>query len=480
MTQVIEYYYEYDGHKGLSTTDWKFAQTFTIGAIGLNTRWILRAVKFRVARYGSPGDITISIETVDDDGKPTGTVLTSQTFSSASLPTDYSWYTFNLPSIRLQPSTQYAIVITPSSPADSSNQVSFYMKSSSGNYSGGAWLLYSSGSWGSPTSADMTFEVDGDLTPGDMTVSIPNAAYYFTGGTEYLESSDSVDLDLTSHGITLSCWVKPLYNSHDPAWASWQLVGKSFDLGIHLKDSTTTTFKIKLFLDGNALLLGSGNFNSWYHVVGVWEANSTTRTLYLNGEFIDEDTSGSVIDASGKITIGKNFYTTVPYGTIANVKIFNKALTAAEVKADYLDPNYTPDSLILWYKLFNSLDDEIGGNTAVAVNNPSQTNISFDCWCSRWDRNDYSVVIETWLNQSQRNLLRSHIRPGAVAEMYQILGRPHYYDTSFGYNTLTITPKTGYQLANMEDSITIGVRNYTERITDSNEYFVKIEGFILD
>jgi len=96
-----------------------------------------------------------------------------------------------------------------------------------------------------------------------------------------------------------------------------------------------------------------------------------------------------------------------------------------------------------------------------------------DCPCARWDEDNFSIVIETYLNKNQRDLLRNNIRPGAVAELYRILGKPVYYDTSFGYNTITISPISGTQLANMRSGVTVYVKNYSEKILDSNDFHVK-------
>ena len=101
-----------------------------------------------------------------------------------------------------------------------------------------------------------------------------------------------------------------------------------------------------------------------------------------------------------------------------------------------------------------------------------------DCACSRWDQDNYSLIVEAFLNKSQRDLLRSKIKPGAVAELYQLLGRSVYYDTSFGSNTIRIVPISGTQLYNMHSEKTIYVKRYSERITDSNDFHIKIEAFI--
>jgi len=102
----------------------------------------------------------------------------------------------------------------------------------------------------------------------------------------------------------------------------------------------------------------------------------------------------------------------------------------------------------------------------------------FDTYCSRWDQDDYSLIIEMHLTKEERDKLRNNIRPGAVAELYRLLGRPVYYDTSFGRNTIKVAPISGTQLAKMHSEKTIYVKNYSERITPANEFHVKITGYI--
>jgi hypothetical protein len=64
-----------------------------------------------------------------------------------------------------------------------------------------------------------------------------------------------------------------------------------------------------------------------------------------------------------------------------------------------------------------------------------------ECGCSRWDTDNYTTIIETWLTKSQVQTLRNNIVPGATAELYQILGSPHMYDQTWeGHNTIRIVP----------------------------------------
>jgi hypothetical protein len=71
----------------------------------------------------------------------------------------------------------------------------------------------------------------------------------------------------------------------------------------------------------------------------------------------------------------------------------------------------------------------------------SGSTYSIPCNCSRFNTDNYSIIIETWLKKADLSTLRNNIRPGATGEMYNILGRPHFYDKSFtGANTLKLVP----------------------------------------
>ena len=90
-----------------------------------------------------------------------------------------------------------------------------------------------------------------------------------------------------------------------------------------------------------------------------------------------------------------------------------------------------------------------------------------DCWCSRWDVQNYNIIIETWLRKSDANTLQDNIVPGAVGELYTILGRPTYYDKTWSAgNTITFKPnkytkKVGSNLSGDNQSTLDKMRNET-------------------
>ena len=108
--------------------------------------------------------------------------------------------------------------------------------------------------------------------------------------------------------------------------------------------------------------------------------------------------------------------------------------------------------------------------------------------CSRWDYDDYSIIIETWLKKSDLDTLLDNIVPGATDVLYQIVGyAPNYYDSTWNsensvlfYPTPSSSKMNGSNLYKMR-SPKIG---YVKHITTSpiegpsDWMFVKIEANI--
>lgn len=63
--------------------------------------------------------------------------------------------------------------------------------------------------------------------------------------------------------------------------------------------------------------------------------------------------------------------------------------------------------------------------------NISGGNCSIECFCSRYDIQNYGFIVQTWLSKSDLQDLRNSIRPGATGELFKILGRPRFYDKSW-------------------------------------------------
>jgi hypothetical protein len=77
---------------------------------------------------------------------------------------------------------------------------------------------------------------------------------------------------------------------------------------------------------------------TWYHMVGVLDAEANTITLYVDGTKEGSATGTAQADPStGPLTVGRALYNATKTdfwsGGITNVQVFPKALSAAEVQA---------------------------------------------------------------------------------------------------------------------------------------------------
>ena len=78
---------------------------------------------------------------------------------------------------------------------------------------------------------------------------------------------------------------------------------------------------------------------------------------------------------------------------------------------------------------------------------------SFDVRCSRWDCDNYNIIVEAWLTKSQLNALMNNTRPGAVKELKRVIFSPKFYDMSWSSrNTLKLKPVQNTNLYKMRGS----------------------------
>lgn len=108
-----------------------------------------------------------------------------------------------------------------------------------------------------------------------------------------------------------------------------------------------------------------------------------------------------------------------------------------------------------------------------------------DTKCSRWDVQDYSVIVSTWLKKDDVNTLLDNIRPGAVKEIMKILGKPTFRDISWqGLNTIRLYPTPSSQKMNsstlhrMRRNTIIYPKNITMHPINNSDWIeTKIEGY---
>ena len=149
--------------------------------------------------------------------------------------------------------------------------------------------------------------------------------------------NDSASLRLTS-AMTLEAWVNPsavtgawrdvIYKGND----NYYLEGSSDNGGVIAAGGT--------FAGGNGNLYGSAVLptNAWSHIAATYDG--AALRLYFNGTLVSSQAqTGAIATSTNPLQIGgDSIYGQFFQGAIDEVRIYNRALTQAEIQADMNTP----------------------------------------------------------------------------------------------------------------------------------------------
>jgi len=164
-----------------------------------------------------------------------------------------------------------------------------------------------------------------------------DSAYYFDGVDDYIDVGDDGSLKMTE-GLAISVWIKM---ASYPVWyqtiisdhAPNEIVeGPGKILQFHsnrlhfivggVYGHGTATYVEYVFDDS---MLGQ-----WQHVVGTYDRS--TVNLYLNGELVDSIAYDDPLTTPpNPVLIGKSGFGEFLHGTVDEVRIYDRALTEAEI-----------------------------------------------------------------------------------------------------------------------------------------------------
>ncbi len=185
---------------------------------------------------------------------------------------------------------------------------------------------------------------DGTLTGGPTwTSGISGDALSFAGNGSTVDINQSV-LN-TGSSYTVAAWVT-LSNtsgfhtavSQDGTNVSGfylQYTGSAFAFSLVSSDATsgTTTRATSSF---------AATPNTWYYLVGVYDASSNQIKLYVNGSLVSTQTVPAAWKATGETVIGRGKWNGAAAdswaGNIDDVQLYDRALSAQEVAALYATP----------------------------------------------------------------------------------------------------------------------------------------------
>ena len=210
-------------------------------------------------------------------------------------------------------------------------------------------------------------------------------AYNFNGTNQSLQTSSAPASVLP---VTMACWFNStsatasqtlLSIAHSTnAFLGPRLIAAGSEVGDPIRADYTIGAST-----GAARTSSGYSANTWHHACGVYPT-SASRTAYLDGGNNATDTTSvagslavNALTVAGRFNVGSIGLITV--GVIAEVGIWNAALTAAEIAS--LAKGMTPDkirpqNLVFYAPLVRNLIDQKGGltltnnNAATVANHP--------------------------------------------------------------------------------------------------------------
>ncbi len=186
---------------------------------------------------------------------------------------------------------------------------------------------------------------NGTLVGGPVpTIGRLGQALSFNGTSQYINAGNNASL-YPSSKVTLSAWVYPFNSAQNAAIAGPWDSGAATDNAylIYLgQDAASNKFGFYIEQSNgtrvNVLPTTTFNANRWYHVVGV--ADGSVLRMYINGVDTGATTpyNGTLNTTTTNFYIGKLNASGGNYffkGKIDDVRIYNRALSASEVKQLY-------------------------------------------------------------------------------------------------------------------------------------------------
>jgi len=169
-------------------------------------------------------------------------------------------------------------------------------------------------------------------------------ALSFNGSNSYVDLGNASSLQLTG-SMTISAWINSAaFPADDAAIVSKRGSGSNgFQLDTTIdKGPRTIGFKLTSSSGANMARYGSTAMltSQWYYVTGVYNASTQSMDVYLNGVLDNGSLTGTVTSSQQNSTLnvdigkragasGFNFN-----GLIDEVRIYNRALSQAEIQAD--------------------------------------------------------------------------------------------------------------------------------------------------
>jgi hypothetical protein len=324
---------------------------------------------------------------------------------------------------------------------------------------------------------------------GSMWIRVPQSCLKFDDVNQDYVDCGTDSLLALSGNISICCWMY-IDPGRDDAYASYISrcdVGGGNNNYI-LQIDSDNEFRFQWFTAGAWRGQATVNIyqvpsSQWTHVMGTYSADTDTVALYVNGDLIVSDTEihGPTAQPTAHTYIGYKDGTSFVNGRVHSVQLWSGvALTTDQVKQVYNGIDVETSKRVGYWKCNDREDTTVedsgtGGNDGT-LTSESWGNVDIRCWNTRFDISNYDVVIETFLEPTDRHFLFRNIIPGAIREYSNPLGWVINLDETYrSANTLIFEPISGYGLSGLRSSKTVLVKSANDTFITKDYFGIKLE-----
>jgi hypothetical protein len=253
-------------------------------------------------------------------------------------------------------------------------------------------------------------------------------ALIFNGTDALVTINNAASLQLTS-GMTLEAWVYPTTVSN-----KWRDVIYKGNDNYYLEGSSNNSRRPALGGTFGSPIYGTAALtaNTWTHLAGTYDG--ATMSLYINGvQVASRAQTGTIATSTNPLQIGgDSIYGQYFAGRIDEVRVYSRALSAAEIQSDMNTP------LVAASDDFNRTDGGLGLNWAKPLPASEQTLVIVNNQVTPDTDNAhcYAYWSANTLNQNQYSQVRiSNVGPwnGVIARAQPMIDR-FYMAFVFGPN----------------------------------------------
>jgi len=182
----------------------------------------------------------------------------------------------------------------------------------------------------------------------NLTMGVRGKAYNFDGANDYFQTGVAPSIP-AGNSFTLIAWVNPAVSQGSNA----KIVANYAIANLYATSGVSFAFLATNASGYQAISSGAYSGNQWHYLVGVY--NGSLMSIYVNGVLKSTLNIGATSNAFGRwsnyLGIGRDYSDWTGYfnGSIDEVQIYNRALSAQEINASY------QASLYKYYNNFTNL-----------------------------------------------------------------------------------------------------------------------------